>query len=380
MALARSLLDLGASLYDCRDMDAALHDILRQARAFAHAEAGTLYLADGGMLRFVAVQNDRLGSAAVGDRLLGRELPINSSSLAGFVAATGEPVSVADCRSLPAGAPFRINRDLDTLTGYRIQSILAIPLNCPNEGCIGVLELFNRLDPAGRPAAFTPPVRDAAISLCAQAALALHNLRLQKQLRQVHLTSILRLSGIAEYRDADTGEHIKRVSRVSEVLASAMGLSPDRAELIKYASPMHDVGKVAIPDAILLKPGHLTAEQRRVMQRHTVIGAEILGRPEDDVIAQAREVALFHHERWDGQGYPNGVSGEDIPLCGRIVGLADVFDAVVSRRCYKDACSLDVAMDIVHNDSGRHFDPAVVEAFDAHLDLVLQSYPELKAA
>ena len=144
---------------------------------------------------------------------------------------------------------------------------------------------------------------------------------------------------------------------------------------------MHDVGKVAIPDAILLKPGHLTAHQRKVMERHTIAGSEIFANPEDSVIAMARDIALYHHERWDGQGYPNEFMGEAIPLPGRIVGLADVFDAVVSRRCYKEACSLDMALGILDEDSGKHFDPEVVKAFLAVLDRVLEtSYPNLKAA
>jgi len=136
----------------------------------------------------------------------------------------------------------------------------------------------------------------------------------------------------------------------------------------------------AIPDAILLKTGHLAPEQREVMERHTVLGAEIFGEPENEVLAVAREVALAHHERWDGHGYPNGLKGDDIPLSGRIVGLAGVFDALVSKRCYKEARSLDVALDILNQDTGKHFDPRVVEAFLRILDDVLESYPALQAA
>ncbi|MCP4376796.1 MAG: HD domain-containing protein, partial [bacterium] len=181
---------------------------------------------------------------------------------------------------------------------------------------------------------------------------------------------------VAEYRDNDTGEHIKRVSRTSELIARALGMDEDLTERIKHASQMHDVGKVAIPDSILLKPGHLTPSQRTTMEKHATIAAEILSDPEDDVLAMGRDIALNHHERWDGQGYPNGISGNDIPLSARIVAVADVFDAVVSHRCYKATCSIDVAMDIVSKDSGHHFDPEVTKAFFSVIDEILESYPQ----
>jgi putative two-component system response regulator len=217
------------------------------------------------------------------------------------------------------------------------------------------------------------------MSLASLASIMLHNIGLQEQLREGNLDTIFRLSTIAEYRDSDTSEHVQRVSRTSVLLARQLGLRAEEVELIKCASPMHDVGKVAIPDAILLKPGHLSPRERKIMERHTVVGASIFEDPQNPVLATAREVAMRHHERWDGQGYPNRMAGDSIPMAGRIVALADVFDAVVSRRCYKEACSLDVALDILNKDSGKHFDPEVVAAFQAVLGQVLDVYPELKA-
>jgi len=376
-----SLLKVGAKLFACRDRQQILETVLDEARQLTHAEAGSLYLADQGQLRFVAVQNDRIDASEIARHLLGKEMPISSDSLAGFVASTGRIIDIPDSYNLPAGTPFRVNRDFDARTGYDVKSILAIPLNCPDGACVGVLQLFNRLDAQGRPAPFTAPVGAATISLASTAATTLHNIGLQDKLRQVHLNTILHLSTIAEFRDADTGDHIQRVSRVSELIAEGMGLDPEQVLLVKYASPMHDVGKVAIPDAILLKPGHLTPAQRRVMQRHTEVGAEILrDADDDDVLGMARNVALNHHERWDGEGYPKGLQQRAIPLVGRIVGLADVFDAIVSRRCYKEACPLDVALDILHQDTGKHFDPDVSSAFLKALDAVLESYPQLKVA
>lgn len=373
-------LEASAKFQQCRDRQQMLEKVLEELRTLTAAQAGSLYMVEGDKLRFVAVQNDVLYASEIARHLLGQTMVISGDSLAGFVATTGEVMNIPDIRSLSAGAPFRINRDFDARTGYQARSILAIPLKCPDGHCIGVLELFNRQDGSGQARPFPADLGAAATSLAMTAAVMLHNAGLQMQLREAHISTIFRLSTIAEYRDTDTGEHVQRVSRTSELLARSIGLDDIQVNLIKCASPMHDVGKVAIPDAILLKPGHLTADQRKVMERHTVAGASIFENPEDSVIAMARDIALYHHERWDGQGYPSELVGEAIPLPGRIVALADVFDAVVSRRCYKAACSLDVAMSILEEDSGKHFDPAVVKAFQAALDGILESYPKLKAA
>ncbi|MCK4275888.1 MAG: HD domain-containing protein [Phycisphaerae bacterium] len=371
------LLEVGATLYASRDQREMLETVLTQARSLTKAEAGSLYLVQDDQLQFVAVQNDRMHESDIDRHLLGKQIPISSNSLAGFVASTAQIMNIPDSFVLPPGAPFTINRELDAKTGYRVTSILAIPLNCPDGKCIGVLQLFNCVGADGKCQAFPDPVCGGIIALASTAAISLHNVRLQRELRQMHLNSILRLATIAEYRDADTSEHVKRVSQTSEMIAGELGLPSQETELLKYASAMHDVGKVAIPDAILLKPGPLTPSQRQVMEQHTLAGADIFRDPEDEVLSMARDVALNHHERWDGQGYPNTLSKENIPICGRIVGLADVFDAVVSHRCYKPACRLDVALDVLDNENGKHFDPVVFKAFMDILDNVLKFYPEL---
>jgi putative two-component system response regulator len=379
MAVVRSLLAVGTSFHACHDRRQVLDTILSQARILTRAQAGSLYLVWHDRLKFVAAQNDQLGAENVARHLLDKELPISAASLVGYVALNGTVMNIPDTHAIPESAPYRINRDLDAKTGYRVRSILAIPLSCPDGERVGVLELFDRVEADGSHVPFPDSADDAVMALASTAAIALHNVGLQERLRQVHLNTIFRLSTVAEYRDADTGEHIQRVSATSQLIATALGLDAGQVELLKYASPMHDVGKVAIPDAILLKPGHLTPQQRKLMERHTTVGAEILDRPEDAVLAMARDVALCHHERWDGNGYPHKLKGKDIPLCGRIVGLADVFDAVVSQRCYKAAVSLDVALDIVHKDTGSHFDPEIVEAFLGVLDKVAESYPAMQA-
>jgi putative two-component system response regulator len=160
----------------------------------------------------------------------------------------------------------------------------------------------------------------------------------------------------------------------SALVARAMGLPEHEVELIKAASPMHDIGKIGIPDAILQKPGPLTPEERLVMEKHPQIGAEILGQSSNELVAAAREVALAHHEKWNGQGYPHRLGGEDIPVSGRIVGLADVFDALASKRSYKAAFPLSKILEIVSGDRGKHFDPQCVDALMGTLEELKKIY------
>ncbi len=187
--------------------------------------------------------------------------------------------------------------------------------------------------------------------------------RANREVQDAYLDTINRLAIAAEYRDEETGDHIIRMSRYSGMLGERLGLDAALVENLRYASPMHDVGKIGIPDRILLKPGKLTSEEFEIMKEHTTIGADILANSRAEILQYAEEVALSHHERWDGSGYPKGLAGDSIPITGRIVGIADVFDALTSERPYKDAYPLDVAMEIIRRERGGHFDPRVVDAF-----------------
>jgi putative two-component system response regulator len=198
-------------------------------------------------------------------------------------------------------------------------------------------------------------------------------------LNQTRLQVVQRLGRAAEYRDNETGLHIIRMSKYSALLAKGLGWSTTNCELMLHASPMHDVGKIGIPDAILLKPGKFEPEEWEIMKGHAVIGADILSNGDSDLMELARTIALSHHEKWDGSGYPGALAGEAIPQAGRIVAVADVFDALCSERPYKKAWPQDKALDYMREQAGRHFDPAVVECFFAHLPDVLdiqQRYAE----
>ncbi|TCT26129.1 response regulator [Thermomonas haemolytica] len=184
-----------------------------------------------------------------------------------------------------------------------------------------------------------------------------------EELRDSRLQIVQMLGRAAEYKDNETGMHVIRMSHYAQRLALAAGCGQAWADDLLNAAPMHDVGKIGIPDAVLRKPGPLDAEEWEIMRRHPQIGAEIIGEHPSGVLRLARLVALAHHEKWDGSGYPAGLSGEAIPLEARIVAIADVFDALTSRRPYKQAWSFEQALEHLRQQAGRHFDPALVECF-----------------
>ncbi len=184
-----------------------------------------------------------------------------------------------------------------------------------------------------------------------------------REVEETQRDIINRLSMAGEYKDNETGLHVKRMSHYSYLLALQSGLSRDEATLILSASPMHDIGKIGIPDKILLKPAKLTTDEWKIMQSHTLIAAAILGNHKSDIMKLASKIALSHHEKWDGSGYPKGLSGEEIPLAVRIVSICDVFDALISVRPYKKAWPIKDAFEYIQNESGKHFDPILVEHF-----------------
>ncbi|GBC61471.1 two-component system response regulator [Desulfonema ishimotonii] len=189
--------------------------------------------------------------------------------------------------------------------------------------------------------------------------------------QETHLALLSHLTQTVKSRDQNTGGHLTRVSRYSVLLAGKMGLAPDEIQNICYAALMHDVGKIWIPDYILLKQGRLTSKEFDVMKTHTTIGASLLDTPHSEVLKFARWVALHHHEKWNGQGYPGGLSGRDIPPAARIIALADVFDALTSERPYKPAGPAAIAAEIIEQECGRHFDPDVVDVFINNIEQML---------
>lgn len=206
----------------------------------------------------------------------------------------------------------------------------------------------------------TKPVSPPIVRARVQTHLSLVN---ANELRQSRLEIIQRLSRAAEYKDNETGLHVIRMSHYAHQLALAYGYTEASAELLMHAAPMHDVGKIGIPDAILQKPGKLTPEEWCIMRTHTSIGAEIIGEHHSPLLKLARSIALHHHEKWDGSGYPHSLAGEDIPVEARIIALADVFDALTCVRPYKTAWPIEKAMALISDERGKHFDPVLAELF-----------------
>ena len=215
----------------------------------------------------------------------------------------------------------------------------------------------------------TKPVSPAVVKARVKTHLSLTQ---ADELRITRLQIIQRLGKAAEYKDNETGMHVMRMSHYSEVIALAYGLTNNHAENILNAAPMHDIGKIGIPDNIILKPGKLTDEEFAVMKTHPQIGAEILGETTSELLSLAKSISLTHHEKWDGTGYPNQLKGEEIPIEGRIVAIADVFDALTSKRPYKEAWSIEKTMEFIHSQKGIHFDPELVGVLDQELDKILK--------
>jgi putative two-component system response regulator len=189
-----------------------------------------------------------------------------------------------------------------------------------------------------------------------------------------------RLARAAEFRDDDTQQHAERIGLLAAMVGAELGLSAGRVDDLRRAAPLHDVGKLAVPDAILLKPGRLDAAEFAIMRRHTTAGARILAGSSSPVLRLAEQIAMTHHERWDGGGYPRGLSGDSIPLAGRIVAVVDVFDALTHERPYKDAWPVERAIAEIATGAGTQFDPRVVEAFLALVDRDELLPPALSAA
>jgi putative two-component system response regulator len=201
-----------------------------------------------------------------------------------------------------------------------------------------------------------------------------------QELEETRLQIIRRLGRAAEFKDDNTGYHVIRMSHYARLLALADGMPEYRADILFNAAPMHDIGKIGMPDHILQKPGPLTPEEWLIIKRHPTIGAGIIGRHKNELLEMARVIALTHHEKWDGSGYPRGLKGEEIPLVGRIVAVADVFDALVSERPYKHAWPVEEAIAYLQRESGKHFDPKLVPQFVnllPQMRTIMSQYSEL---
>lgn len=268
--------------------------------------------------------------------------------------------------TLDAGADDRFDARR-SIVDQRIRSVICVPM-VHQETVLGVIYL----DTVGVTHAFKEDDLKLMTGIAGPAAGAVRNAMLVARLRNTAIDTILRLAVAAEYRDGETGFHIHRMSDYAEAIARGLGLPDAYCRTLKLAAPMHDVGKIGIRDAILKKPGRLTPEEFEEMKQHTVKGGAILANSDSELLQMAEQIAVTHHEKFNGGGYPRGLAGDAIPIAGRIVAVADVFDALTNKRCYKPAFSLEHAFGEISRGAGAHFDPEVVTCFLDSKDRILR--------
>lgn len=277
------------------------------------------------------------------------------SGFVGHSITSGKPLLIDD-----AYADSRHNADNDQRTGYKTKSVITVPFVGNNGNILGAYQAVNKRTAGSN---FTPLDLERLSLAAAYAGKSLESVMLHEEIIATQREIIFAMGEIGESRSKETGNHVKRVAEYSYVLALGYGLSEIEAELIRVASPMHDIGKVAIPDDILNKPGKLTAEQFDMMKSHTEIGYRLLRSSGRELLKAAATIAYEHHEKWDGTGYPRGLKETEIHLYGRITAIADVFDALGSERVYKKAWELERILQLFADERGRHFDPQLVDIF-----------------
>ncbi|RLA92644.1 MAG: phosphohydrolase, partial [Deltaproteobacteria bacterium] len=383
-------------LTEIKDLDLLLEKILSKAREFVDADAGSIYVREGDQLKFSHSQNDTLSKKLQpGKKLIYTtfSLPINNQSIAGYVANTGEILNLPDVYTISDDVPYKFSKNFDEIAHYRTKSMLTVPLKTSRGDIVGVLQMINAQNKKGEIVPFSHDDEPLIAHFANNAAIALERAQMTRAI-------ILRMIRMAELRDPkETGAHVNRVAGYSveiyESWAIKKGLSQQsidkKRDVLRMAAMLHDVGKVAISDLILKKPARLTPEEYEAMKKHTFLGAKLFANPESEFDEIAAEVALNHHERWDGKGYPGYIDpltekplpnykgadgkprpkkGEEIPIFGRIVALADVYDALSSRRSYKEAWDEERVLNEIRKEAGKQFDPEVVEAFFSCLDVI----------
>lgn len=286
------------------------------------------------------------------------------AGLVGFAIQSGEALRVDD-----AYQDARFHAEMDKKTSYKTRSVLTIPVK-DNEGRVmGVYQAVNKLTAEG---VFTPQDQEHLALTAVYSGKALESAMLYQEIENTQREILFTMGEVGESRSKETGYHVKRVAEYCAILARYYGLPDSEVDLVKLASPMHDIGKIAIADAILKKPDKLDEAEFQVMQSHASIGYEMLKGSGRRILKAAAEIAWSHHEKWDGSGYPQGLAREAIPLFGRICAVADVFDALANDRCYKKAWSRERIRELFTRETGRHFEPRLAT-------ILLDYYAEFEA-
>ena len=385
----QKIMEIERQLNEIQDVDVLLERILTETRNIVNADAGSIYVVEEDRIKIKYGQNDtHLKELAPGEKLPYScfSFPINEKQICGYVASTGKSVNIKDCYEIPESEPYRFNKNTDIMTNYRTKSMYTFPLKSPSGQILGVLQIINKLDENGTVISFDEEDELFIGHFAVSAVQALQHANLTSNM-------VKRMLKMAEFRDPkETYPHVERVSSFAMEIYDrwAFNHNVPQAEVQKYrdnlkiAAKFHDVGKVGISDVILKKTfPRFTEEERNIMKGHTCIGAQLFEPTESALDVMSQEIALHHHDRWDGgeSGYPGNVKlsdfsirdgvvpkaeplkGKDIPLSARIVAVADVFDALSHKRCYKESWSIDDSFEEIQSCAGTHFDPEVVYAF-----------------
>lgn len=386
-----TILKTSEEVNQLKDVDAILDKILFESRKLSGADAGSIYLVEDGRLIFSYVQNDTLFKEETANAALYHNfgIPISEQSIVGYVAKTRQSLAIDDAYELDVTLPFSFNKSFDEKSGYHTTSMLTIPLIAQESRLVGVMQLINAKNEMGKVVPFSQEARTYIPLFCNNASVAIERGIMTREL-------ILRMMQMAELRDpSETGAHVQRVGAYcAEIYGTWAARRNHSAKEIKrardnlrLAAMLHDVGKVGISDNILKKPAKLTDEEYDIMKWHTIYGARLFQNQTSELDRMSMEIALCHHEKWEGRGYPSisnddiwagdhialGGSprnGEAIPLSARICAVADVFDALSSPRSYKDPFPDEKCLSILESDAGTHFDPEIVEIFVEIFDVI----------
>jgi HD-GYP domain-containing protein (c-di-GMP phosphodiesterase class II) len=390
------IISLSQEIARVNDLDILLEHVLAVACQFANADAGSIYIMEGSYLKFSYTLNNTLQKRLQpGQKLIYSTFttPVDNESICGYVAGTGEMLNIPDVYELKANVPYAFNKSYDGISQYHTKSMLTFPMKNFRGDVIGVLQLINSMDEYGNIIPFSRDDEQYIVHFANNAAIAIERAKLTRD-------TILRMIRLAELRDPkETGAHVNRVAgyavEIYEVWASRRGVPGEEIaknrDLLRIAAMLHDVGKVAISDAILKKPSRLDPAEYEIMKAHTYLAAKLFVESRSDLDQASAQVALCHHERWDGKGYPGyidimtgqclpgyetsdgkpmGRKGEEIPLFGRIVAIADVYDALSSQRVYKEPWGHEQVLDELRSQKGKQFDPEIIDAFFIALDSI----------
>lgn len=383
----RNIISLDSELNMIQDVDILLERILLEARQVANADAGSIYIRQGDALAITYAQNaTKQAELPPGQKLIYNifTIPIQKTTISGYCAATGESLNLPDVYAIPRTAPYQYDPVYDRISKYTSRSMLAIPLQSSTGEILGVIQLINRMDEQGNVQSFDADDELLTTHFANNAAVALQRAQLTRAI-------LLRMIKMAELRDPkETGPHVNRVAGYSTEIFERWAFHQRLGERetqrgrdnLRMAAMLHDVGKVAISDLILKKPDRFTGDEYEIMKSHTIYGARLFQDKHSEFDAIAGEVALTHHERWDGSGYPGhvdpatgevlerradgtprGRQGTEIPLFGRIVAIADVYDALSSKRVYKRAWTEQEVLGEMRSLRGSHFDPDLIDVF-----------------